>query len=828
MKTQFQKKVIVAAILSMYAMPQFATAETLELKEVEVISTTPLQGIGLPIEKVPASVQTVKAKELETQKSTSIADFMNNNLLGVSVNETQNNPYQPDILFRGFSASPLLGTPQGLSIFQDGVRVNEPFGDAVNWDLIPVNAIAGINLIPGSNPVFGLNTLGGALSVVTKNGRTHQGGAIEHSFGSWGRKNTMAEYGGVSADNSIDYFISGNYFDEDGWRDFSPTEVKQIFGKVGWQNDTSRLELSYTGAENDMIGNGLIQKELMDEFGDETINTRPDQTKNTLSFLNLNGSHWLSDATELTGNVYYRRSNRKTLNGDINDDFNGDEDNDAGTADGFDTDGDGEVSSAELNTALAACIAGADENDAELACSGALNRSLTRQRGYGFNMQLAFNQDLFGKTNQFITGVGYDYSKINFEQSTEFGLLNSTRGVNGVGVEGDEAEVDLSGKTRSWGLFATDTLSLTDQWHLTLSGRYNHIKVKNTDKINPTGSFEDVDNDASTPDEDVTLSGNHSFSRFNPAIGLSFTPSKDISLYGAYNEGMRAPTSMELGCANPNVPCKLPNAMAGDPPLEKVVAKTFEFGGRGNLTSDVRWTAAVYRTENHDDIQFIATNATNGMGYFDNVGKTRRIGLDTGLAASFGNLSWNAGYSFVRATYESDLQLTNGLNSTSETVGDNDVINVKKGDRLANIPQHSLKMRLQYQATPNWSIGATTNTFSEVYVRGNENNNHQANDGDDEHVQDSGKVSGYTIVNLDTRYKFGDSGWQFFAKAINVFDKKYATGGMLGENWIEDGQFSGNEEPSLMLMPGAPRAGWVGLRYEFGAKKAVAYNTDND
>lgn len=797
MNNQFQKKLVVAAILSVYVMPHLATAETLQLKEVEVISTTPLQGIGLPIEKVPASVQTVKGKDLETQKSTSIADFMNNNLLGVSVNETQNNPYQPDILFRGFSASPLLGTPQGLSVFQDGVRVNEPFGDAVNWDLIPVNAIAGINLIPGSNPVFGLNTLGGALSVTTKNGRTNQGGAIEHSFGSWGRKNTMGEFGGVSADNSIDYFIAGNYFDEDGWRDYSPTEVKQIFGKVGWQNETSRLELSYTGAENNMIGNGLIQKELMDDFGDETINTRPDQTKNTLSFLNLNGSHWFSDNVELAGNVYYRSSNRKTLNGDVNDDFNSD--------DAFDPDVD------DLDTFLASCVAGADADDAELACSGALNRSNTRQKGYGFNMQLTFNQDLFGKTNQLITGVGYDHSKIDFNQSTEFGLVNATRGVNGVGVESDEAEVELSGKTRSWGMFVTDTLSLTDQWHLTLSGRYNHINVKNSDKLIP---------DSSDPE---SLNGDHSFNRFNPAVGLSFTPSKDISLYGAYNEGMRAPTSMELGCANPDVPCKLPNAMAGDPPLEKVVAKTFEFGGRGNLTSDIRWTAAVYRTENHDDIQFIATNATNGMGYFDNVGKTRRLGLDTGLGGNFGKLSWNAGYSFVRATYESDLELTNAVNSTS----DGDVIQVKKGDRLANIPQHSLKLRLQYQATPNWSIGATTNTFSDVYVRGNENNNHQSNDGDDEHVQDSGKVSGYTIVNLDTRYKFGDSGWQFFAKAINVFDKEYATGGMLGESWIEDGQFAGNEEASLLLMPGAPRAGWIGLRYEFGGKKSVA-TLDND
>ncbi|HQM88459.1 MAG TPA: TonB-dependent receptor plug domain-containing protein, partial [Methylotenera sp.] len=246
--SNIKPKIILMAILTAYAVPQIAYAEdnsnAVDLGKIEVIGTTPLAGVGLPIEQIPSNVQVVKGKELQQQNSLSIADFMNNNLLGVSVNETQNNPYQPDILFRGFTASPLLGTPQGLSVFQDGVRVNEPFGDAVNWDLIPVNAIAGMNLMPGSNPVFGLNTLGGALSVQTKNGRTHQGGGIETSFGSWSRKTVAAEFGGVSTDNSIDYFLAGNYFDEDGWRDHSPTEVKQIFGKLGWQNEASRLELS--------------------------------------------------------------------------------------------------------------------------------------------------------------------------------------------------------------------------------------------------------------------------------------------------------------------------------------------------------------------------------------------------------------------------------------------------------------------------------------------------------------------------------------------------------------------------------------------------------
>ncbi len=801
MKKALQPKLIVVAILAAYAAPQIAMAETkaVALNKIEVVSTTPLAGVGLPLEQIPSNVQVVKGEAMQEQGSLTIADFMNNNLTGVSINETQNNPYQPDILFRGFTASPLLGTPQGLSVFQDGVRINEPFGDAVNWDLIPMNAIAGMNLMPGSNPVFGLNTLGGALSITTKNGRTHQGGGIETSYGSWDRKTAAAEFGGVSKDGSVDYFIAGNYFDEDGWRDASPSKVKQIFSKLGWQNDTSRLELSYTGADNNMIGNGLIQEELINDLGRKAINTSPDQTKNTLSFFNLNGSHFINDATQLSANTYYRKSKRNTLNGDVNDDFD------------FVGDWD------------AACLDGVGDNDAEeaeVACSGALNRSSTKQKGYGFNAQLAFNQPIMNRQNQFIIGGGYDESKVKFDQSSEFGQINASRGVTPLGLENEEAEVDLHGKTKAYGLFVTDTLSLNDSVHLTVSGRYNHINVKNNDQIIT---------DSSDPE---SLNGDHSFKRFNPAVGLNFTPTKDLTVYGAYNEGMRAPTSMELGCANPDVPCKLPNAMAGDPPLEKVVAKTFEAGMRGNITPNVKWSTALYRTENHNDIQFIATNATNGMGYFDNVGKTRRQGLDANLAGRTGKFSWNAGYSYLKATYQTDgIEFISEGNSEANEDG---VITVNKGDRLANLPSHAFKLRMQYAMTPNWTVGSNVNAFSSVYMRGNENNAHDANgeNAEGEQIAASGKVKGYAVVNMDTRYKFNNSGWQVFAKASNVFNKKYATGGMLGENWFEVdngvASFSGSGEGDRMVMIGAPRAAWIGMRYDFGKPTGAAANVDAD
>jgi outer membrane receptor protein involved in Fe transport len=809
---------VVLAATSAYAADAVKTNK-IKADKVDVVSTTPMPGIGLSINKVPANIQLVNGDEFKQQQSVTIADYMNNNLQGVSVVDTQNNPFQPDVTFRGFTASPLLGTPQGMSVYVDGVRVNEPFGDAVNWDLIPMNAISNMSLIPGTNPLFGLNTLGGAISIQTKSGRTHQGGAAELSAGSWGRKAGSAEIGGVSKDGSVDYFFSANMFSEDGWRQASPTDVRQFFGKVGWQNETTKIDLSYTNANNDMIGNGLVQGDLMKNFGRNTIHTKPDQTKNTLSFLNLSGSHWFNDDVMFSGNAYYRDSKRKTLNGDVNDDFNANIDAAPFNGDrpyDYISNGNDYVNLGRANTDCTGSTSTAGV-EADEACSGAINRSRTKQHSYGLNGQLAFNQDLAGKKNQFIVGASYDISKIKFNQSTELGLVNTSRGIDGLGTGSDyfSESVNLHGKTKTWSLFGTDTLSLNDYWHVTASGRYNHVKVNNVDQINaPTGAA-----------DDPSLSGNHTFTRFNPAVGLNFTPTKDLTVYGSYNEGNRAPTSMELGCANPLVPCKLPNAMAGDPPLNQVVVKTYEGGLRGNLTEDVRWSAAVYRSENHDDIQFITVpSVANGMGYFDNVGKTRRVGIDTNLMGKLGQFSWSAGYSFVDATYQNDLQLQNEVNSTVQADNLNEAhINVRKGDRLANIPQHQLKLRMQYAVTPDWTIGSNITAFSDRYMRGNENNRHVAGDEttNGEAYAGSGKVAGYMVVNLDTRYNIGN-GWSVFGKAINVFDHEYNNGGLMGESLINPttGTFDGVQRTDGFFSPGAPRAGWVGVRYEFLAPKA--------
>lgn len=740
-------KPIVLAVAGVISIAGNVYAANLNLDKVEVVGVTPLHSSGTPINDVPSNVQVVKGEALNNQQSLGIAEYMSNNMLGVNVNETQNNPFQQDVNFHGFSASPLLGTPQGLSVYQDGVRINEPFGDTVNWDLIPKNAIAGINLMPGSNPLFGLNTLGGALSIQTKSGDMFPGGSVQVYGGSFGRRALEAEYGG-STDNGVNFYVAANAFKEDGWRDASQTDVKQLFTKWGWKGEKTDFNVSLSLADNDMNGNGLTPVSFLKTFGRNSVYTQPDNTKNKLGFLTGQFNHWFSDNLSFNGVAYYRNVRTKTYNADINDEYD----------------------------------PGVDYNQ------GVINRSSAKQDGYGISGQLNW---IFDK-NQLIVGTGYDRADVDFTQTSQlFSAFNASRGLGGNLADVSE-DTSLKGKTQTWSVFATDTYKVTPTLALTASGRYNHTKVDNYDNINPSDTG------------DGTLTSSNTFQRFNPAIGLTYSPVESLNFFAGYNEGSRAPSSIELGCSDPNHACALPNAMQGDPPLKQVVARTFEGGVRGRLGADVKWSVAAYTTENDNDIQYIA--ATQSTGYFSNVGQTRRSGIDMGVNGSSDKLRWMMGYSYVKATYESTFDV-NSING---------IVTVNSGNKIPGIPEHQFKLRGEYNVLPTWVVGASVVAFSSQYMRGNENN-----------ADADGKIAGYAVMNLDTRYTFGNTGWQAFAKVNNVFDTDYASGGLLGSNMFDAaGTFDGVGVKDRFVAPGAPRAGWLGLRYEFGGAKKSSVDRD--
>lgn len=298
--------------------PASVNLEKIQIRAKRFHQIGPMPGLGLTKEEIPGNVQGVTAKEIKESHALSLTDLMNSKLQSVNVNDYQGNPFQMDVTYRGFTASPQVGTAQGLSVFFDGIRVNEPFGDVVNWDMIPLNALAGLDVFPGSNPIFGLGTLGGALTMRTKNGFEHTGIDAEVLAGSFGRKQFQLSVGGNNG--VIAGFGAVSIFDENGWRDNSPSKVNQGFGKLTYRNENLNLNFSTLLAGNDLIGNGMIPSDLYKQRHDSVF-TSPDETKNRLKQFQLSGEFFVNDNFSITGQIYRRDSVRKSMNGDVFTDF---------------------------------------------------------------------------------------------------------------------------------------------------------------------------------------------------------------------------------------------------------------------------------------------------------------------------------------------------------------------------------------------------------------------------------------------------------------------------------------------------------------------------
>jgi iron complex outermembrane recepter protein len=369
--------------------------------------------------------------------------------------------------------------------------------------------------------------------------------------------------------------------------------------------------------------------------------------------------------------------------------------------------------------------------------------------------------------------------------------------------------ISLTGSDKIYGAYLTDTLSTSDLLHFTTSVRYN----RNTETLNGYSIDTDIGDFGSGFNQPSILVGDHTFSRVNPAVGFTVTPTETLTVYADYNEASRAPTAIELGCANPAAPCGLPNDFASDPNLQQVVARTVEIGARGNLPDHrLVWSADVFRTVNSNDIQFVAT-ATNA-GYFDNVGNTRRQGLDLSLGGKEGGLNWHITYSFVDATFQSNFEVSAESNSTADADGN---ILVRPGDRIPLIPKNTGRLVLDYDLTPRWNIGGNLIAASGSYLHGNENNANQAGgtNGEGAYVSGSGWISGYTVVNLQSTYHVTKHA-QVFARVNNLFDKQYATAGFLtSSSFNPNGTFIANPNNwpnENAVSPAAPRAIWVGMR----------------
>ncbi len=728
---------------------------------VVVVGVTPVAGLGIDRRLIPSNVQTWTSDALTRVGGISAVEQLSLAAGSVQINDATTNPLQPDLQFRGFTASPLLGLPQGLAVYQNGVRLNEPFGDSVNWDLLPTQAIAGINLMPGSNPLFGLNALGGAISVQTKTGFSHPGHTLTTTGGSFGRYVVDGSSGGHAG--RFSYFVAGSALSEDGWRDFSSSDLRQVFGDVGYRGARTTLNATLTMGRNRLIGNGAAPLDLLDEDR-SAIFTHPDQTRTRMTMLTLSGRQARGASLTLEGSVYFRRAAIGTLNGD-------DSDYDECEAEPIaaflcEDDGDGDVVLNQFGDFI-----DVDEDD---EFNGTNNTSETVSNGFGGTLQATVVAPLAGRPNHLVAGVTFDGGRSRYEAATEIARLNDDRGTDGSGFFDAEAAVGLKTVVRHTGFFVADFLTIAPRLTVMGAARFNVSTVRLRDQI------------------DDDLDGDHRFTRINPAAGLAYELASGPTLFGSFSMSSRVPAPSELSCADPEDPCRLPNAFLSDPPLEQVVAATWEGGVRGSGRG-ISWNASAFRTANTNDIMFISSGPVTNTGHFENVANTVRQGLELGASGAAQGLQWSAAYSFLQARFDTGLTVS----SPNHPEGVDGEIAVDSGSRIPGLPQHNLKLNAT-GTIGRLTLGGGMLATSSQYLRGDEANLLPA-------------IDGFSVVNMMATYQVSPS-VRLKARVTNLLGANYETFGLLGE----PGEVLGDDyDDPRFLSPGPPRAAWFGVELSF-------------
>ena len=796
-----------------------------EPEELLVIGVVPA-GAGLDKDKIPFPVQNANANDLENANSLTIADFLRQSFTSISLNDAQNNPLQPDLQYRGFTASPLLGLAQGLAVYQNGVRINEPLGDAVSWDLLPQSAIQNITLAGGANPLFGLNSLGGSLAIEMKDGFDFEGFGAEISRGSFNRTTTTLELG--ANNGSLGYYGNLEYFDEDGWRDESKSQALNFYGSIGWHSDLSQLNLNYQYGDSDLIGNGASPVELL-KLDRKALFTGPDITANKLQMISLDFAQEVSADISFGGNIFYRQNKTDSFNGDSSDFSVCELGASEQLIDGLETNAlellgldnnaicdnqfnDVDALEAFLNQSSFLLHAEEEFNlesfSGELSGTGVLsdqginNLSNRDQNSTGADFQWTLTGTFLGYSSQLIAGGAYYKGESKFNSVLELADMNPitrlTLGL-GTGTFIDAAATSINTETESSSLYFTNTLDLNTALAVTISARANNTNVVLRDRSG----------------QRPELNGDHNFFRLNPSIGITWQASEDHNLYASYSESSRAPTPIELACndgvfdlavayaiaagedpADVDLECRLPNAFLADPPLDDVIAKSFELGARGFI-SNLAYSLGFFHTTNKHDILFQTTGRSTGL--FANVDETQRAGFESSLRGQWRSLSWLLAYSFVDASFEDDFQVLSPNHEFADNAGK---INVRRGDSIPGIPRNQFKLTADYQFHNGVNLGLDILSNDSQVIRGDESNQ-------------LSEVSGYAVVNLRGRYRINER-LELFAKVENLLDEEYESFGLLGE---EPGEV---EVPVIedMTIPiflgaGPPRAGFIGIRYKF-------------
>jgi iron complex outermembrane recepter protein len=782
--------------------------EILSLPPIRVIAPSPLSAAptGIDRDKVPAMTQTLSADDVSRAESPNLTDALFQRIPGISLSDPNGNRALQEIRYRGFAASPLQGRPQGLAVYLGGVRVNEAFGDTVNWDLIPTNAIERVD-VWSSNPVFGLNALGGAVSLQMKNGFTFRGFEADLAGGSFGRVGGGLQYGAKRGDFAL--YAAAQGLREDGWRDKSAADIGRFYLDLGWRNDRAEVHLIGAAAKTFFGAAAATPVQLLDrDF--RSVFTTPQTTDNEMAMLAVNGRYALSDTWWLQGNVYGRGFRQSHVDGNAGEFERCSPSASAQFRDHLCLEDDGFPRPTPVTPAFRDQFVILDQHGNPIPCPpgagnpcasipyGTLDRTETKAVTVGISGQVTHTGKWLGHGNHFTAGASFDRSAVDFTARSRLAFVDpdlsvttAHPGVPGLGsivhTLGDVGlgPVGVTATNTYYGLYALDTFDLTERLSFTLGGRVNVATIRLRDQL------------GTSPE----LNSEVTYSRFNPLAGVAYRIVTGVSAYAGYSESNRVPTPLENGCSNPLKPCLLESFLVADPPLKQVVGRTYEIGLRGNvrvLDGAVDWKLGVFRTDSAEDIVQVAS-AIQGRGSFQNVPETRRQGVEAGV--EYRSPRWLAyvGYSFVDATYQFTGRLPSPNNPSADADGN---VRVVPGKHIPGIPQHHAKLGLDVRVTPAWKVGGDLAVVGSQYFVGDDANQ-------------NAKLPGYWLASVHTSYQVTKN-LEIFALVNNLFDKRYALFGA-----FFDPQGVANAGLPLTLTDrrtevfGQPRSIYGGLRVKF-------------
>src|SRR6266545_7548256 len=596
---------LMLALLALLAPPASAQRPDTLPKDTATLAPVVVTGVRLPTvpelaRGLAGRTATLQAADLDARGVRSLADALEQ-LPGVTTSDELGATGQLDVSLRGFQVSPVIGLPQGVTVYVDGVRANEPDAHEVNFDLLPLEDVERVEVVYGPSVLLGRNALGAAVNLVTRRGGSPASRELEASAGSYGRYELKAHAG--ARQGVWDYYVGARYERETGWREDTRSRIGTLFGKVGLLNGTWDATLSYSGADNRVFQAGSLPESVA--TADPRRNFTGGDFFAPRAHLVILNAQRLVGRTQLAINAFGRS-----------------------------------LSSEQFN----ANFVGEDSRQ----------RNATRSGGGA--VQLSGKLPLGARELRWLAGADADYQHVAVR-------IFAVPGAGGAGGPDSLTESVRTNQVDA-GAFLGANLDVAPRLTAPLAARYDWIRVP----------FEDL--------VDSTESGLHVFRRLSPRAGLTWSGGRGHELSASVSRGFRAPAIVELACADPQAACPLPFALGPDPALKPVVATTYELGwryraARGRLDA----SANVYRTDVREDIFFIASTVTGG--YFQNIGATRRGGLE--LALSWlrpDRLRLYANYGYTAATFQTTATRASTRDPAGETI--------RPRDALPMVPSHRL------------------------------------------------------------------------------------------------------------------------------------------